>query len=155
MCIVTSKENNLFASTVYANRIFRRYLHLLVPQIDELLTSSINRHEAISKLPPPTTVQRIKNILSDQSIIDYPVYRRCQTVGKDGARTVATGKIFRPYHNSLYLMLCDNKVFLHSRYIRYSKNGMVSLCKHSSEIRGNGCHSNEFMIFSFKLCMRE
>ncbi|KAG4065895.1 hypothetical protein HA402_012573 [Bradysia odoriphaga] len=68
-----------------------KYLHLLVPEIDESLTSSINRHEVISKLPLPSTVQLIKNTMSDQSVIDYPVYRRCQTEGKDGARTVATG----------------------------------------------------------------
>lgn len=68
-----------------------KYLHLLVPEIDESLTSSINRHKAISRLPVPSNEQLIKNTLSDQSNIDYPVYRRCQTKGKDGARTVATG----------------------------------------------------------------
>lgn len=66
----------------------------MVPEIDQSLTSSINRHKAISKLPVPSNVERIKNVLSDQSIVDYPVYRRSQTRGKDGARTVATGNLW-------------------------------------------------------------
>lgn len=82
-----------------------RYLHLTVPEIDESLTSSINRHKAISNLPVPSTIQRIKNVLSDQSNIDYPVYRRCQTAGKDGARTVASGNLFlKKIHFALHTL---------------------------------------------------
>lgn len=70
-----------------------RYLHLLVPEFDESLISSVNRHEAISKLPNPSSMELIKNALSDQSNVAYPVYRRCQFDGKDGAKTVASGNL--------------------------------------------------------------
>ncbi|KAJ6625694.1 hypothetical protein Bhyg_16180 [Pseudolycoriella hygida] len=90
----SERKSEVSVKCVPAGSIYvhcNKYLHLEVLEINESLTSSINRHEAILTLPVPSTIQRVKTVLSDRSVIDYPVYRRCQTAGKDGAKTVATG----------------------------------------------------------------
>jgi len=74
---------------------FRRYLRSKVAeQPGVAFESSTHRHKAISKHLKPNTIEKVKEVLSDESDADYPVFRTGATSKNkpDYVKTVAVGK---------------------------------------------------------------
>jgi hypothetical protein len=95
----------------------RRFVRLQIPELPGIAwESSLSRHKAIGKHLKPNSLERIKEILSDQSDPQYSIYRvggkpdYCKTVAVGKSWTIGCGDIcilsaayFRDYHPNFIL----------------------------------------------------
>lgn len=69
-----------------------RYLRLPTPQLEKAAVRSGHRHRAIEKHPSPDTGEVVRDVLSDRTDPDFPVYRMGEK-STDAGITVVTGEL--------------------------------------------------------------
>lgn len=82
---------SLYVSTM--TLYFFRYLRIQTTELPKASRSSVHRHKAIEKHPKPETLSVVREILSDRSDPDYPIFRNGDKL-PDVVVTVAVGTIY-------------------------------------------------------------
>lgn len=71
--------------------ILNRYLRMKPAELEKAAVRSGHRHRAIDKHPEPKTADIVRNVLSDRSDPDFPVFR-CGEKLPDNGITVVVGR---------------------------------------------------------------